>query len=95
MERFRIRLVVVMVLLLGKGIADAAACPICYGGGESPAKEAMNMAIISLLGVTGGVLAGFGTLILRMRRRARTVSADGATGADLIEARDGDAASHG
>jgi hypothetical protein len=33
--------------------------------------EGMNMAILSLLGITGGVLAGFIAFFVYMRRRAQ------------------------
>ena len=36
------------------------ACSVCYGANaDSPIAQGMNMAIITLLGVTGGVLSGF------------------------------------
>ena len=36
------------------------ACSVCYGASaDSPIAQGMNMAIITLLGVTGGVLSGF------------------------------------
>lgn len=61
-------LVFLVALLLG-GHA-AMACPSCYGAPDSPMTEGMNMAIMSLLGITGAVLAGFVAFFVYLRRRA-------------------------
>ena len=47
------------------------ACPSCYGAPDSSMTEGMNMAILSLLGITGGVLAGFVAFFVYLRKRAR------------------------
>jgi heme/copper-type cytochrome/quinol oxidase subunit 2 len=60
--------VTVMVLF---GIQQSHACPNCYGDPESPLTDGMNMAIVSLLGVTGGVLSGVVGFFLYLRRRFR------------------------
>jgi len=57
--------------------ARAAACPVCYGAPDSPATQGMTAAIITLLGVTGGVLAAFGTMFLRLRSRVRMIAGGG------------------
>jgi hypothetical protein len=42
----------------------AQACATCFGDPSAPAAQGMNWAILTLLGVTGGVLAGvIGTII--------------------------------
>ena len=46
------------------------ACPSCYGAADAPMTEGMNMAILSLLGVTGGVLISFISFFMHMRKRA-------------------------
>jgi hypothetical protein len=65
-------------LLLGAGLCilltlalhpASFGCPVCYGDPDSSSAQGMNAAILSLLGVTGGVLGGIGSLFLRMRRR--------------------------
>ena len=60
---------VVFVLVITTG--SASACPSCYGAPDSPMTEGMNMAIMSLLGVTGGVLAAFVGFFVYLRRRAQ------------------------
>ena len=42
----------------------AEACATCFGDSNAPAAQGMNWAILTLLGVTGGVLgAVIGTII--------------------------------
>tara|TARA_B100001996_G_C18625807_1_gene579708 strand:- start:1050 stop:1286 length:237 start_codon:yes stop_codon:yes gene_type:complete len=36
--------------------SNANACSTCYGNPDAPASEGINYAIITLLGITGGVL---------------------------------------
>jgi len=64
----------VIAVLAALAAAHAAACPVCYGAPDSPSAQGMTAAIISLLGVTGGVLAAFGTMFLRLRARARALA---------------------
>ena len=50
------------ILLFVPETADA--CATCFGDPSAPASQGMNWAIITLLGVTGGVLGGvIGTII--------------------------------
>lgn len=63
-------LAVVTILIAG----SALSCPVCYGSQDSPSSQGVTAAIVSLLGVTGGVLTGFGSLFLRIRKRARIVN---------------------
>jgi hypothetical protein len=56
--------------------AASAACPVCYGEADSSSTQAMNAAILSLLGVTGGVLGGFVSMFLHVRRRAKAITRD-------------------
>jgi heme/copper-type cytochrome/quinol oxidase subunit 2 len=86
------RMLALLFVLWGISLRHAGACPVCYGASDSPTRGAMNMAIISLLGVTGGVLAAFAAMFLRMRRRAQT------TLPEQIPSRveeDGESGSHG
>jgi len=54
--------------------ATVTACPTCYGAPGSPMTDGMNMAILSLLGITGGVLSGVVAFFLHMRRRSMTIN---------------------
>ncbi len=47
------------------------ACAVCFGAADSPQFKAMQIGILVLLGVTGGLLAGFATFFLYLRRRSR------------------------
>ena len=49
----------------------AMACGSCYGAADSPQTTGMNFAILSMIGVTGGVLATMTSFFLYLRRRAR------------------------
>ena len=50
----------------------AFACPVCYGAIEGPAADAMNLAILPLLGVTGLVLGGVAAFFIYLTKRAQT-----------------------
>ncbi len=68
----RILLLLSVLLVVLVVLPDAASsCPSCYGNPDSSATEGMNMAILSLLGVTGGVLAAFGAFFVHLMRRAQ------------------------
>ena len=57
------------VLLAG---GEALACPICFGGDpDSDIARGMNWAVLTLLGVTGGVLTGFVGFIFHLIKRSR------------------------
>jgi hypothetical protein len=57
------------------GIPRAAlACPVCFGQSDSPLANATNMGILAMLGVVGGVLAGFAAFIVHLNRRAKLVA---------------------
>ena len=53
----------------------AFACPNCYGDPESSMTSGMNMAILSLLGVTSGVLAAFVGFFVYLRKRFLGINA--------------------
>lgn len=59
----------VIIMLMALPIAGYA-CPVCYGNVESPLTAGMNMAIFTLLGVTGSVLGLFAIFFLYLRKRA-------------------------
>ena len=54
----------------------AWACAVCYGAPGAPQTHGMNLGIITMLGVTGIVLGGFGSLFVCFARRARRHSAE-------------------
>lgn len=66
MKRAFVVAVAMCTVLLGN---VAAACPSCYGDPESPMTQGMNMAIMSLLGITGGVLIAIVSFFVYVRRR--------------------------
>ncbi len=73
MNQRPVRILVVLAALGGLAVLRAGACPVCYGAPDSASTQGMTAAIFSLLGVTGGVLAAFATMFLRIRRRTRAI----------------------
>ena len=49
----------------------AQACATCFGDPSAPAAQGMNWAIITLLGVTGGVLAGVIATIISIAKKTK------------------------
>ena len=50
----------------------ALACPVCFGGPDSPQTQAAQMGILALLVVTVGMLASIaGFFFVYLRRRIR------------------------
>ena len=47
------------------------ACATCFGNPNAAATQGMNKAILSMLGITGGVLGGVGSSIFILHRRAK------------------------
>ena len=52
------------------------ACGSCYGAADSSATAGMNFAILSMIGITGGVLATMTTFFMYLRKRAKLYLAD-------------------
>ena len=48
---------------------NSHACATCFGDPSAPAMQGMNWAIITLLGVTGGVLGGVIHTIMTIRKK--------------------------
>jgi len=69
----RMALLIAVAFVVTFGMQTAIACPSCYGTPDSPMTEGMNMAILSLLGITGGVLVSFVAFFMYLRRRARVL----------------------
>ena len=49
----------------------AQACATCFGDPSAPAAQGMNWAILTLLGVTGGVLGGVIATIISIGKRTK------------------------
>ncbi len=61
-------LTLVTIILL---MENLSACATCFGAPDAPMTKGMNMAILTLLGVTGSVMGMAGTMFIVLRRRAR------------------------
>ena len=73
MKHTPVRIAVLLAVVGSLAVLRAGACPVCYGAPDSASTQGMTAAIFSLLGVTGGVLAAFGAMFLRIRRRTRAI----------------------
>ena len=64
---------IILLLFLAMILNDVAlACPVCFGAAESQrTTDSLNMAVIVLLSVTGGVLTLFATFFAYLRKRAK------------------------
>ena len=60
-------IILLFILLFIPETADA--CATCFGDPTAPASQGMNWAIITLLGVTGGVLGGVISTIISIRKK--------------------------
>lgn len=64
----------VVLWVIGAVVATphmARACAVCFGASDAPQTQGLNMAIMTLLLVIGGVLAAFATFFLHLRRQAK------------------------
>ena len=61
-------LTLVTIILL---MDNLSACATCFGAPDAPMTKGMNMAVQTLLGVTGSVMGMAGTMFIVLRRRAR------------------------
>lgn len=50
------------------------ACPICFQVEEGPVTAGARAAVLVLIGVTLGVLAGFGVFVAKFIARARSAA---------------------
>ena len=62
-------IILLFILLFVPETADA--CSTCFGDPSAPASQGMNWAIITLLGVTGGVLGGVISTIISIGKKDR------------------------
>jgi heme/copper-type cytochrome/quinol oxidase subunit 2 len=49
----------------------ATACPSCYGASSGPVIDGMNLAVIVMIGITGGVCSWIVAFAVRIVRRER------------------------
>ena len=70
-QRLRVLATATAVSLLMAAPRVLLACAVCYGAPEAPQTRGMNLGIITMLGVTGVVLGGFGGMMICFARRAR------------------------
>ena len=49
----------------------AAACQSCYGSSSCPVIDGMNLAVLVMIGITGGVCSGIIAFAVRIVRRER------------------------
>lgn len=75
-QQLRVLMTAAAVTLLMTGPRVVLACAVCYGAPEAAQTRGMNFGIITMLGVTGVVLGGFGGMIFCFARRARRQSAE-------------------
>ena len=59
------------VALVALTPSESLACPICFGDPDSPAAQGTSWAVVTLLGITGGVLSGFVGFIFHLMKRSR------------------------
>jgi hypothetical protein len=67
--RFALRAVATLACIAA-GEAALLACPICFRMEDGPVAAGVRAAVFVLLGVTAGVLTGFGVWIVRFVKRA-------------------------
>ncbi len=75
-QQLRVLATATMVTLVMAAPRVLLACAVCYGAPEAAQTKGMNLGIVTMLGVTGVVLSGFGGMIFCFARRARRHSAE-------------------
>ena len=95
MNERHVRIVALLAVLGSLAVLRAGACPVCYGAPDSASTQGMTAAIFSLLGVTGGVLAAFAAMFLRIRRRTRRMLREAGIHPSLQNTTVKEAESHG
>ncbi len=70
-QQFRVLLTAATVTLVMALPRVLLACAVCFGAPDAAQTRGMNLGIITMLGVTGVVLGGFGGMIFCFARRAR------------------------
>ena len=65
---FQITLALIILVLTPDNLFG---CATCFGDPSAPAAQGMNWAMITLLGVTGGVLGGVIHTIMTIRKKTK------------------------
>ena len=68
MKKILLSLFIFSILFLP---AILLACATCFGDPNAAATQGMNKAIITMLGITGGVLSGVGSSIYILNKRSK------------------------
>ena len=69
MKRSFYIIILSFILLFVPETADA--CATCFGDPNAPAAQGMNWAILTLLGITGGVLGGVIATIISIGKKTK------------------------
>ena len=67
----RILQIILVLIILVLTPDNLFGCATCFGDPSAPAMQGMNWAIITLLGVTGGVLGGVTHTIITIRKKTK------------------------
>ena len=67
----RIFLIPILLFILALTPDNLFGCATCFGDPNAPAVKGMNWAIITLLGVTGGVLGGVIHTIVTISKKTK------------------------
>ena len=65
------KIIILFILSIAVFPEVTYACATCFGNPNAAATQGMNKAILSMLGITGGVLGGVGSYIFILHRRAK------------------------
>jgi len=67
----RIFWILILIFILALPPDNLFGCATCFGDPSAPAVKGMNWAIITLLGVTGGVLGGVIHTIVTISKKTK------------------------
>ena len=65
------KLITLFIIMIALSPEVTLACATCFGDPNAAATQGMNKAILSMLGITGGVLGGVGSSIIILNNRAK------------------------
>ena len=65
------KIIILFILSIAVFPEVTYACATCFGNPNAAATQGMNKAILSMLGITGGVLGGVGSSIFILHKRAK------------------------
>jgi hypothetical protein len=71
----RSRLLCLVLLSVALAPSPAFACPVCFGGSDSPLLDSARWGVVAMVAVTVCVLAVFAAWFLRLRRLSRGAEA--------------------